>query len=306
MMWHVPLYHADRGLSTEDFLGAGWCATLRVMASQNEDFSLKFGYWFAVHRDQLRTWWAISILVVDVLLLVVFAVTFTSYSFSTAKTVHGVSQMATPLVSSTLQSALTPVKLTVETAVAIDRGSGRYDFVAPVSNTNQLWAAVQVTYHFTYGAQTSRDEKTILWPGMNAYLTEMNVALNTPASGDSVRAVVTDVRWIHPTDPTLAKSITFPMSGSVIAPVAGTSGTTVGTRLSASLKNNSVYGFKSVRFIIIVKTGGTVIGVGDTIVEHFRPLESRPIEVTWLQSLPATAEAIAFPVLNIFDRGSFE
>src|SRR5512142_2924629 len=51
-------------------------ATLVVMADQNGDISLKFGYWFAVHRDQLRTWWAISIIAVDVLLLAVFAVSF--------------------------------------------------------------------------------------------------------------------------------------------------------------------------------------------------------------------------------------
>ncbi len=277
------------------------------MAQQKDDFSLKFGYWFAVHRDQLRTWWAMSILVVDVLLLAVFAVMFTSYSFSTVRTVRGISEMSVPLVPAQLQSALAPKVLMTDDATVLDRGSGRYDFVAPVTNPNPLWAAVQVTYHFTYGNQKSRDEKTTLWPGASAYLTQMNVAMTAPAIGTTPRVEIVDVRWTHPNDLSMfTGGVQFPMTKVTIAPVTGLAAGVVGTRVAATVTNQSVYTFKSVRFGIIVKSGGTIVAVGDVLIEGFKALEARTLEASWLQALPPNADVTIFPILNLLDAGSFQ
>lgn len=277
------------------------------MAEEKDDISLKFGYWIAIHRDQLRTWWAMSILVVDVLLLVAFAITFTSYSFSTVRTVHGISEMAQPLVSTQLQNALAPKKLITEDATVLDRGNGRYDFVAAVTNPNPLWAAVQVTFHFTYGSETSRDEKTTLWPGMSAYLMQMNVAMTPPASGTAAKVDIVDVRWMHPDNPALFTSdVAFPASDVTITPVTGLASGVVGTRLSAVVTNQSVYSFRSVRFGIILKSGGTIIAAGDVLAEHLLPLEKRTIEASWLLTLPTNAEATVFPILNLLDTGSYQ
>ncbi len=282
-------------------------ATLEYMAEEKDAFSLKFGYWFAVHRDQLRTWWAMSILVADVLLLIVFVVMFTTYSFSTMRTVSGISRMAEPLVSPQLQNALAPKDLVTEDAVALDRGNGRYDFIVPVTNPNPLWAAVEVTFHFTYGSETSRDERSTLWPAAESYLTQMNVAMAAPSAATVPQVVIVDVAWAHPSDLSMfTGGVVFPLSDVSIRPVTGLAAGVVGTRFTASVTNRSVYAFTSVRFVIVMKRGGTIAAIGDVLVERFKALETRTIEASWLQSLPSNAEVTVTPVLDLLDAASFQ
>jgi hypothetical protein len=232
---------------------------------------------------------------------------FTTYSFSTTRTVRDVSAMAEPLVSPQLQAAVAPKNLVVEDATALDRGNGRYDFIAPVVNPNPLWAAVQVTFHFTYGNETSRDERSTIWPGASSYLTQMNMAMGAQQAGTTPEAVIVDVRWAHPLDLSMfTGGVAFPVSNISIKPVAGLAAGVTGTRLSATVTNKSVYAFKSVRFVIVLKTGGTIVAIGDVLVERLAALEARPIEASWLQSVPSNAEVEAFPVLNLLDPASFQ
>lgn len=275
------------------------------MAEQKDDISLRFGYWFAVHRDQLRTWWAIAILVGDALLLVYFFVVFASYSFGTTKTVQGISAMATPLVSAALKQAISPSNLATGTVAVLNRGSGRYDFVVPVTNPDTHWAAVRVRYYFTYGEST-REDITTIWPGAETYITQTNVALKVPDAGVQPSITITDVRWQRPPDlQRYVSEVSFPVSNVAITPITGLASDVSATRLTATIQNKSVYSFRSVRFGVIVMAEGAVVAVSDIIIERFKPLEERPVEVSWLSILPISSEATMFPILDLTDPDSY-
>ncbi|MFH0829015.1 MAG: hypothetical protein V1907_02455 [Candidatus Kerfeldbacteria bacterium] len=275
------------------------------MAEQKDDISLRLGYWLAVHRDQLRTWWAIAILVCDALLLVYFFVVFATYSFGMTKTVQGIGAMAQPLVSPALKKIIAPVNLVTGTAVVLNRGNGRYDFVAPVTNSNEHWAAVQVRYHFTYG-ETTRDDITTLWPGSESFLTQANVALKVPETGATPSVTIIDVQWQRPDDlQRYTSDVSFPVSNVSIRPITGLASDVTATRLTATVQNKSVYSFRSVRFGVILKAEGAVVAVSDVIVERFKPLEERTIEVSWLSTLPTSSEATIFPILDLTDKDSY-
>ncbi len=273
------------------------------MAKQSEDIFLRIGYWVAIHRDQLRTWWAISILVVDLLLLGYFIVSFTQYSFSTTKTVSRIADLSEPLVSRALRTHLSPVALEFGEAVALPQERGKYTFVAPVTNPNSSWAAVEVRYRFVYGT-TSREEKTTLPPASEGYVTQLNVVMKEPPAGTRASVEVTGVKWERPSDLMLYSDVKFPLSNPTLRPVTGLK-TGVATRLTANIKNDSVYSFRSVRFLAVVKSGRSVLAVGEAIVERWPGLEERSIEVTWPSSLPLDAEVRVEPVLNLLDRGVY-
>lgn len=279
-------------------------ATLRVMAQPKDPLSLRFGYWVAVHRDQLRTWWAISIIAVDVLLLMYFVVTFTQYSFTTVRTVALVGEMAAPLVTPSLRATLSPRDLVAGTAVAIERGIGRYDLAAPVSNPNPQWAATEVRYRFTYGA-TTHEEKTVLWPGSESFLTQLNVGLKVPPAGTIPQVEVTAVQWQRPDTPTRFSEVAFPLSQPVLRPVTTVAGSAA-TRLTATVTNNSVYSFRSVRLTVVLRQGNTVVAAGEVSIEAFKSLEKRPLEVTWLATIPGNAAVSAYPAINLLDRTVYQ
>lgn len=273
------------------------------MAQPKDPLSLRLGYWVAVHRDQLRTWWAISIITIDVLLLVYFVVAFTRYSFTTVRTVALVGELTTPLVSPSLRTALAPRDLAVGTAVALEQGSGRYDLAVPVTNPNQPWLAAEVRYRFSYG-QSTREEKTVVWPGSESYLVQRNVALPAPPAGTTPRVEVSGVHWQRLDTPQRFAEVTFPVSDVTLRPVATVAGRPA-TRLTAIVRNNSVYSFRSVRLTVVLRQGSAIVAVGEALLESFVSLEERPLEVTWLASLPLNAEAAFYPVLNLLDQSVY-
>lgn len=275
------------------------------MPEKKDDFSLKFGYWLAIHRDQLRTWWVSMILAVAALCLAYFFVVFVSFSFSSSRIVHGIRLMAQPLVAPLLRQTLSPKPLVAEQVTAIARDGGRYDLVAKVSNANKTWAAVSVTFHFTNGTTETKNERTTIWPSSDGYLLQTNVGLSAPPQGSSYSVAITDVAWRRPKDLALYNGISFPVSDVSIVPITGLASGAAATRLSATVENKSVYSFRSIRFIIVVKIGDSIAAVNDVIVEKMKPLEKRPVEVTWLTTVQASSDVIFVPVLDLQNQESF-
>ncbi|MBI4089940.1 MAG: hypothetical protein HY421_00890 [Candidatus Kerfeldbacteria bacterium] len=273
------------------------------MAQVKDSLSLRFGYWVAVHRDQLRTWWAISIIAIDIVLLLYFVAAFTRFSFTTVRTVTYVGELAAPLVSPAVRSALSPRDLEIGRATALERGVGRYDLAAPVTNPNASWLAAEVRYRFSYG-QATREEKTVVWPGSQSYLAQLNVALPPPPAGSAPQAEVVSVQWQRPDTPDRFSGVSFPVSNVVLRSVATVSGSPA-TRLTATVRNSSVYGFRLVRLTVILRQGSTTVAVGEAVFERLTSLEERPVEVTWLSSLPLNAEAAFYPTVNLLDQSNF-
>lgn len=276
------------------------------MVQQTDDAFLRIGYWFAVHRDQLRTWWAMSIIVVDFLLIAFFVVTFTGYSLSTVRTVQGVGEMAQTLVPSSLRAVLEPLPLIAGEAVALPAGGGHDDFVAPVENPNASWVAVEVRYSFTLGSTTTREERTVLWPKASAYLTQLNVLVPETSAVGTTKVTLASVQWERVPEPGLfSHDVKFPVGAKALKNVTGLTTGGTATRFSAVVKNESVYSFRSVRFGIILRGGGRILAAGEATVERFSTFTERPIEATWLQSLPLNAEVDVYPVVNLLDDRSY-
>lgn len=276
------------------------------MAEPSDDVRLRIGYWFAVHRDQLRTWWAISIIVLDLALISFFVVSFAGYSLTTVKAVQGIRDMATPLVGSELRAMLEPKALEVGQTVAWPAGNGRYDFAVPVNNLNAAWAATEVRYRFLYGSTTTREEHTTLWPQANAFMIQLNAPATVSSTAEQAKIEITSVSWQRPDSLALFNTdVGFPVSQTGLRAVSGLNIGGTATRFSATVKNSSVHGFRTVRFGVILKDGGVIVAAGEALVERFASFTERPIEVTWLRSLPLSAQATVYPIVNLLDSDSY-
>lgn len=274
------------------------------MATQKDPISLRIGYWLAVHRDRLRTWWAISIIAADLVLIAIFAYTFAGYSFSTVKTVRTVAAMGTPLVSPAVRQKLDPKELVTGEVAALARGKQRYDLVVPVENANPQWSAVQIRYRFSFG-QDTREERASLWPGQKSFLTQLNVAGPADNSQAKAEVQILGVSWLRPQTLDRYHNVSFDVTSEKLVPVAGLASGVSATRYTATLKNNSVYTFARTRFGVVLKNGTAIVAAGEVVLPRFPTFAELPIEVTWLQALPLAVQATVFPVFDLLDAGSY-
>jgi len=272
---------------------------------QSDPLSLRFGYWVAVHSARLRTWWAISILVIDIAFLGYFVYAFAGYSLSTIKTVRAVEAMARPLVSPTLRQQLAPETVVIGDAKALPRNGGRYDLVAPVTNPNDDWTARAIRYRFVFGTET-RIETISLWPGQSGYLMLLNVeAPSGTSSSPAVRAEIVETEWQRPADLTIFREIAFTVTDQKLTPVTTTNDGTA-TRVTATLNNTSVYSLRRLRFGVVLTNGGSPVAVNEIVVPSIGTLGSVPVEATWLGGLPLASQVTIVPVFDLLDPQTFQ
>lgn len=277
----------------------------RCMAQPSDPLSLRIGYWMAVHRTQLKTWWAISIILIDLALIGIFFVMFTAYSFSTTKIVRDIAAMSTPLVSSELRTKIAPVEIEFGDGVALSRSPGRYDLTVPVKNPNPQFVATEARFAFTFGPDR-REASIILWPSEEAYVAALNVPGPTGGKITPPKVELVHVSWQRPERLKLfTDDIHFELTETSVKPVTGLTTGGVATRFSSKLKNSSIYGFRSVRFGVVLRDGSAVVAVGDVTVENLKSFETREIDFTWLQALPTSASPTVFPIVNLLDPGIY-
>ncbi|MBI5405239.1 MAG: hypothetical protein HY976_03355, partial [Candidatus Kerfeldbacteria bacterium] len=181
---------------------------------------------------------------------------------------------------------------------------GRYDLVVPVSNPNTAWAVTQIRYNFTFGAET-REETVSLWPGQEGYLMQLNVAGPTDPDNAPLTANLNHVSWQRPESLKIFQDVKFPLTEGKLSPVTGLTSGGSATRYSAKVKNDSVYGFKKVRFGIVLKNGSALIAANETVIANFPSFDERLLEATWLRGLPLAAEAVVFPIVDLLDPATF-
>lgn len=265
------------------------------MAQRSDDLVLRISYWLAVHRDQLRTWWAISILSVDVILLIVFVVSFAAYSFGTPSTVRSVAAMSATLVPPQVRLRISPAPLEVGSPVAIAVGTDKYDLAAPVKNPNEHFLAREVRFRFRLGDEV-REGTTTVWPGQQSYFLVANAVVRQ-AVNRKPEFEVLDVVWQRPEDRTIFSALPFTDREFSLNPVAGLPGG-LGTKFSVQLKNSSVYNLRQATFLVAVERQGVPVAVGNVQLESFLSFQERLVEYTWQLPVPVDGTSRIIPTFN--------
>lgn len=272
------------------------------MPQRSDDLWLRIGYWLAVHRDQLRTWWGITIIVADLAFLGAFVFLFARYSLSTGATIRGVARMADPLVTPSLRSQIAPQPLELGSAIVLPQPLKRFDLAATVKNPNPTWFAVEVRYRFHLGSLATREERMTVWPGGEAFLIQRNVVAEGFDPASPVTVELLDVRWERPQDLALAE-VRLTLESPTLVPTTGLS-TGAGTRLNATLRNGSVDAFRDVQVGVIVRSSGVVTAVGVVQADALGALGQVPIELIWGRVLSPASTVTVFPLFNPLAAGT--
>jgi hypothetical protein len=271
------------------------------MTKPKGDFQLAIGYWIVSHRDQLKKWWAISLLAfitVTAVGTIVFLIVF----FGTLpRTDRLVSQAAASLTSFELPSGLSPRALEVTDAISLRRSATVIDVMATVKNPNINWAAQLLTVHFTVNGTAQPGQQLFLNQDTTRPVIQLNIPL-AEVNQPTVSLTVDEIEWARANEAALPAA-QFSFTDVKLVPttvtIAGQARSTISVETKAT--NKSVYNYYRVIVPIVLKNGDTVVALDQKTIERWPTLQTKTIITTWPYAIAAANTVEITPQVSRFD-----
>lgn len=275
-------------------------------AQLTED-KLKWGYWWVTHKVQVRKWFAVFLVVVDVILCGFAIFGFADWFFGSGERERA--QIAQLTKSSTdfafFRQKNTPKQVALDRATVLNAGDKTYDYFAKAANPNTQWW-VEFDYRFKSGAFETQTKRGYLLPGETKYLNALGVKSDVRPSSSEL--IVEGVSWhkvnLHETRPDFAtwsgSRLNFLVTDVKYVPPAPTDPITV-SRATFTLTNDTGFGYYNVGFFVVLYSGTRVVGVNRIVISDLRPGDRRTVEASWFFDLPQVSKVEVKPEVNIFD-----
>ncbi len=270
------------------------------------DLNLRLSFWFLNHKDQLRKWWVIILIVLDVLFVLWWAVVAMVHRTDAGLLRReATTRTGAPLFSASARAELAlPLETTSARALPVD--AGRVTLAASVDNTNEEFGVVKLSYRFVYGETQLPVRETFLLPKSQRFLEEPNLPRAKGATTPSLELIAT--QWQRVADPGLLTGLTFVTKDLKFDAQATT--TTVppkpAPRLTATLVNNSVYSFRTADISVgVLDAGGQLVQAGTATLKNWQSFSEQPVSVQWISPLSPNVKIVIVPQVNIFDEAIF-
>jgi hypothetical protein len=272
------------------------------MAVDSTDLNLRLQYWWVSHKLELRRWWVLSLLILDGVLLLAAGFFVTTTALGSRKVDEAILAGAVRL-DRPLNVTERPQPVSVDGAWDI-AGTGTTDFVAQLTNPNTEWLAAAVEVEFSVsGDPIPETVSAFLLPGETRHV----FLKRNSASADehTVAAKVVGLTWEHPEDLFPAENTAFAVSGVIVEPlqlITGAGGEA--TRVTADVRNASLYGFWAVDVNILLYRNGAPVAFSKQTIRTFESSATETVAAQWLRSFGAGVQVIVEPYVNVFDEST--
>lgn len=175
---------------------------------------------------------------------------------------------------------------------------GRYNAVAYIVNHNENAAVENLNYRFRFGDERNiyigkREGSTFIPPGGKFAVFEPGIDVGNSIPVYTTFEFTQAPVWLKVPEDKLEQL-------KILVSNAELSGETTNPRLSATVKNNSLFTIPNVGVVaILYEAGGNAVAVSRTYLPELRELETRNIYFTWPE--PIIGEVVAKEVIPIFD-----
>jgi hypothetical protein len=271
------------------------------MADQLSDLGLKLNYWYLTNRQQLRKWWVLVLMALDIFLL---ALLLTQGLLLIIRFRDSSNVVATIVESTTAvgqaQAKISPTPITTGTVATTPHSQSRYDFSSRLENTNAMWSAV-VTVQFAGGLKPLTPVIVILPPKSVRYAMALNVEGPAGATTPTGTMSITDVTWTRLTPAEVAEKIdvkaTNVTTGLRTLSTGDNQQRTV-TQVTGTIVNNSFESLDGLRIAVVLTRGGATVGVGSTILSRIAAEQSLPFSVEWDTVITNVEQADVYPEVH--------
>ncbi len=280
---------------------------------QLSEEKLKWGYWWVTHKVQVRRWFILVMIILDLIVLAYVGYGFVDWFFlSGAKERADIGQMVqNPIDYASFRAAAKPVDLVYENPLVLQAGEGAYDIASKVTNDNTKWWA-DFNYRFIMNEDPNSSPKAaygFVLPGDSTYLSTLGwKTTSTPA----VRLEISNMQWHrispHTTFPTYdvwkAEHLNLVIEPEPFRPALSSDPLHV-SKAVFQVTNDSAYGLRTARFFVILYSDQAIVGVNDVTIGRLMAGDGKTVEVSWFSDLPTVTSVEVIPIINLMDPMSF-
>ncbi|HEX9664194.1 MAG TPA: hypothetical protein VGA49_00005, partial [Patescibacteria group bacterium] len=251
---------------------------------------LKFGYWYASHRQSLKKW----------LIIFLIGLNLIFYGYSLYKVIdlyvlqadsyqRQLQTLPLDLVNyRSFRAKDQPQSLQIIGISVLSTGQRTYDLLARVRNPNPKWQAEFDYQFFAQGLETKTYQGFLL-PGDEKFLVDF--ALASDRGIVQPRLEFRNLKWkkILQFEQVKADQINFLTENIKFIPARATElGEAVAvSQTTFDVTNLSPYNYWQAGFYIVLFSGNRAVGINFISLDQFLSGDKRSVTVNWFETLPA-------------------
>lgn len=272
------------------------------MPQPRGDLQLAIGYWIVSHKDQLRTWWAVSLLTI-IGGSFLWTIAFFSIFFVQQNNIEkDLTNSVAALIDYRRGAANSPQALDVSAVTIIRRDESHVDVVALIKNPNTVWGVQTMTVTWQVPGLRINPETVFVNPGATRPVMALNIAID-PANADAITVGTSDIVWGRASAAPLQDPV-FVTSGLALSTRSiqtsdGATFTTVNVR--GDIMNQSVFNFFRVLVPMVIRAGQTIVAVDQVTQTNWPTLSSKSLNLTWAYPVAGATSIEALPQVSRFD-----
>jgi len=266
---------------------------------------LEKGYFLLTHRQLIKKIIVGAALLV--ILIIYTVVVFNFIRFVRTGTFNAMSQAANWTYDwASYHQSRQPKGLDNSPAQFFSLGKTKYNLLAVISNPNEDWAVTQLDYTFIVNGQELEKQTAFINPAEKRLLTKMGYEARTNISKLEIK--IDNIKWFRVEND--LPDINFEIKEAKFFPATrqtvGADTFDVPARATWTAKNLSLFNFWNVTWQVALMSGSKIVAINELSTRDFLSLESRDLEIAWLNDLPRVGSLEVFPVLNKLDFDNFK
>ncbi len=271
------------------------------------DKELKWGYWWAVHKHQVKAAGLLLVMVGLAGLYIFNGVKLFNY-FATAKQ-HSqmLSDLTTPLIDyAKIRRKQAPRALLVKEPIVIPR-EGKVDIIALAENLNSRWWLEEIVYQFAVAGELTPETSTFFMPREKKYV----YALNLPSeikNPSEVRLIIKREKWKRIKGEKLEELKELDFGKLVRADDIRFVPARLGDfpQVKFVAVNDSPLNFWQVEAQITIRQSGKIRGFYVTGIDNLITGSRRPIVINWYDKLPLFSSPEVIMSVNYLDPNNIK
>ncbi len=271
---------------------------------------LRAGYWYVTHRVILRKLGIFVLALVAGGLLLFGAHGLIKYYLADRVANRALeSDIAKSKLDYQLLAEMnTPKDLHVLETQVIKTGSGSFDLITEIVNSNVQWMVESFDYYFIMGEQKTNVKTGFVLPEEDKYVMYLNY--KTDRSFSSANIVIENIKWKKTPNygAMREKILQFGFENPVVLASSKSGISEAGdvANISFDVLNKSAYNFWEPKFTVLLYKGDKLAAITSAVIDSLSSGEKRSVSINLFQSLPRGVEMQILSDINILDPNVFK
>lgn len=263
------------------------------------DRDLQIGFWVLRFKPILQRAILGTLLAVDAVLLLIFALQVAAYFRANADYTTLISSLSRNTVKfADVTGRWQKPELAVDQAVALADSSGEFQLVAIVRNPSPQWMVTAGNALYLAGdAQVGSSSAMTMLPDETRYLVTFHVKDQPLTNGQRLSVQFADLAWRRVTPQHPAPNVSFAIENPGFRVLSNAPANPL-SQVTGTLVNRTVRPFPSVTTTALLMKNDVIVAAGQLLLENVESLERRSVDIRFYLA-PSITNALLRPTVDL-------